>query len=222
VARQFKPNVPPMERHGARYGMGVAAAGSGPTVGSRERFHLWPFLNGEWLRGLWRPAWEPRHHVSNPIQPEAPMKTATPATALLVIDVQESFRGRPYWQAQEVPPFLANTRALIDRCREQGIPVLQVFHQEPGADSRNPFHPQSGLIRAMPELELQADAVFYKEVHSACTARRPKGSRWRIGFGATPLRKSWSRASARNNVARRPRGIASDAGFKCSLWVTQH
>ena len=103
------------------------------------------------------------------------MKAATPATALLVIDVQESFRGRPYWQADELPAFLANTRALIARCREQGIPVLQVFHQEPGADSRNPFHPQSGLIRAMPELDLQADAVFYKEVHSALYGKTTDG-----------------------------------------------
>jgi nicotinamidase-related amidase len=103
------------------------------------------------------------------------MKAATPATALLVIDVQESFRARPYWQADELPAFLANTRALIARCREQGIPVLQVFHQEPGADSRNPFHPQSGLIRAMPELDLQADAVFYKEVHSALYGKTTEG-----------------------------------------------
>jgi nicotinamidase-related amidase len=103
------------------------------------------------------------------------MKAAAPATALLVIDVQESFRARPYWQADELPAFLANTRALIARCREQGIPVLQVFHQEPGADSRDPFHPQSGLIRAMPELDLQADAVFYKEVHSALYGKTTDG-----------------------------------------------
>jgi nicotinamidase-related amidase len=120
-------------------------------------------------------AWEARHHVSNPIRLETPMKAATPATALLVIDVQESFRARPYWQADELAAFLANTRTLIARCREQGIPVLQVFHQEPGADSRDPFHPQSGLIRAMPELDLQADAVFYKEVHSALYGKTTDG-----------------------------------------------
>jgi nicotinamidase-related amidase len=103
------------------------------------------------------------------------MKSATRKTALLVIDVQESFRNRPYWQPEELPPFLANTQALIDGCRAQGIPVLQVFHQEPGPDSRNPFHPQSGFIRTMPELRLQADAVFYKEVHSALFAKTTAG-----------------------------------------------
>jgi nicotinamidase-related amidase len=95
------------------------------------------------------------------------MKAATRKTALLVIDVQESFRSRPYWQPEELPAFLANTQRLIDGFGERGVPVLQVFHQEPGEDVSNPFHPASGLVRAMPELKLKADAVFYKEVHSA-------------------------------------------------------
>lgn len=95
------------------------------------------------------------------------MKAATRKTALLVIDVQESFRSRPYWQPDELPAFLANTQRLIDSFGERGVPVLQVFHQEPGEDVSNPFHPASGLVRAMPELKLKADAVFYKEVHSA-------------------------------------------------------
>jgi nicotinamidase-related amidase len=103
------------------------------------------------------------------------MKTATRRTALLVIDVQESFRNRPYWRADDLPAFLANTQALIDRCRQQDIPILQIFHQEPGADSGNPFHPQSGLVRAMPELELRAAAVFYKEVHSALYGKTTTG-----------------------------------------------
>jgi nicotinamidase-related amidase len=94
--------------------------------------------------------------------------------AMLVIDVQESFRQRPYWQADELPRFLANTQSLLDRCRRCGIPVLQVFHQEPG-DATNPFAGASGLVRAMPELELAADAVFFKEVHSALFGRRADG-----------------------------------------------
>ena len=35
--------------------------------------------------------------------------------ALLVIDVQESFRKRPYFRAEELPTFLANVQSLIDR-----------------------------------------------------------------------------------------------------------
>jgi nicotinamidase-related amidase len=60
------------------------------------------------------------------------MKTATRKTALLVIDVQESFRSRPYWQPEELPAFLANTQRLIDACVERGVAVLQVFHRSPG------------------------------------------------------------------------------------------
>ncbi|MBV8806856.1 MAG: isochorismatase family protein [Sinobacteraceae bacterium] len=104
------------------------------------------------------------------------MKTPTYPRALLVIDVQESFRHRPYWQAEELSPFLVNTQSLIDRSRERAVPVLQVFHQEPGPDVSNPFHPDSGLVRAMPELRLNADAVFYKEVHSCLFGRTATGT----------------------------------------------
>ena len=44
--------------------------------------------------------------------------------ALLVIDAQESFRSRPYFDPAELPGFLSNTQSLIDRCQAQGIPVV--------------------------------------------------------------------------------------------------
>jgi nicotinamidase-related amidase len=142
------------------------------------------------------------------------MKTAAAKTALLVIDVQESFRNRPYWQAKEAPGFLANTQALIDRCRRQGIPVLQVFHQEPGPDTSNPFHPQSGLIRAMPELDLQADAVFYKEVHSALFGKTPAGvtlENWLRSHGVEEILVTGIRTEQCCETTTRH---ASDVGFK--------
>src|SRR5262249_56206889 len=79
--------------------------------------------------------------------PEPPMKQA-----LLVIDVQESFRHRPYWNAAEAPAFIANVQALIDRCSSRGIPVLQIFHQELTHDAADPFTAESGHVRSMPEL----------------------------------------------------------------------
>jgi nicotinamidase-related amidase len=87
--------------------------------------------------------------------------------ALLVIDVQESFRQRPYFRPEELPAFLTNVQSLIDRAPERGIAVLQVFHQEPGDDSANPFSAASGFVRTMSGLALRADAVFHKQVHSA-------------------------------------------------------
>jgi nicotinamidase-related amidase len=95
--------------------------------------------------------------------------------ALLVIDVQESFRHRPYFRAEELPAFLANLQSLIDRSRERGIPIVQVFHREPGDDRSNPFAAASGLVRPMPELELRSDAVFHKGVHSAMFATDAAG-----------------------------------------------
>ena len=65
--------------------------------------------------------------------------------ALLVIDVQESFRHRPYWNASEVAAFIANVQGLIDRCRARGVPVLQIFHQELSARCRGPVHGGVGL-----------------------------------------------------------------------------
>jgi nicotinamidase-related amidase len=95
--------------------------------------------------------------------------------ALIVVDVQESFRRRPYWRADELPAFLKNMQSLIDLSRAGGIFIAQVFHEELMDDASNPFSRSSGLVRAMPELSLQADAVFHKHVHSAMFARTADG-----------------------------------------------
>ena len=104
--------------------------------------------------------------------------------ALLVIDVQESFRHRSYFRGEGLPAFLHNVQSLIDDCRARGIPVVQVFHQEPGDDAANPFTAASGQVRPMPELALVPDAVVTKEVHSAMFGRTADG---------TPL-EQWLRA----------------------------
>jgi nicotinamidase-related amidase len=49
-------------------------------------------------------------------------------TALIVIDVQESFRHRPYFSEADVPAFLAKQQALIDGAKAAGIPIVQIFH----------------------------------------------------------------------------------------------
>jgi len=134
-------------------------------------------------------------------------------TALIVIDVQESFRSRPYWQADELPRFLANTQSLIDRCRHRGIAILQVFHQEPG-DATNPFSRASGRVRALPELELEPDAVFYKEVHSALFGKAADGTtleRWLRDRGIEEILVTGIRTEQCCETTARH---ASDLGFK--------
>lgn len=87
--------------------------------------------------------------------------------ALILVDVQESFRRRPYFRDGDVPAFLRNVQSLIDRCESHGIAIVQVFHQDPGDDARNPFTLASGYVRAMPEIKVHPHTVVHKQVHSA-------------------------------------------------------
>jgi nicotinamidase-related amidase len=95
--------------------------------------------------------------------------------ALLVIDAQESFRHRPYWNVAEVAGFIANVQGLIDRCRTRGVPVLQIFHQELSHPAGDPFAAESGFVRTLTGLSLAPAAVFHKHVHSALFGKTADG-----------------------------------------------
>lgn len=85
------------------------------------------------------------------------------ATALLVIDAQESFRHRPYWDDADLDRYLDRQQALIDGAAAAGIPVLQVFHvEEAGA-----FSIASGHVRTLAPLRIAPAAIFRKSRHSA-------------------------------------------------------
>jgi len=84
-------------------------------------------------------------------------------TALLVIDVQESFPNRPYWTERDVPAYLERQQALIDGCRARGVPVVQVFHLE----DEGAFSPASGLVRTLRGITIAPDLIVEKRVHSA-------------------------------------------------------
>jgi nicotinamidase-related amidase len=84
-------------------------------------------------------------------------------TALLVIDVQESFRHRSYWSDCDVPFFIEQLGMLIKGAKSLDIPVVQIFHVE---DS-GPFSLASGYVVPFKELTFEPDAVFYKRSHSA-------------------------------------------------------
>ena len=88
-------------------------------------------------------------------------------TALLLIDVQQSFRHRAYWTDTDVPAFLERSNALLAGCAARGIPIVQVFHTDPGPASE-PFSPASGLIRPLDGLAPYDAAVqIEKHRHSA-------------------------------------------------------
>jgi nicotinamidase-related amidase len=89
-------------------------------------------------------------------------------TCLIVIDVQESFRHRPYFTTADVPAYLAAQNALVDGCVARGIPVVRVFHSDGPEAPENPFSQVSGHVRAFEGLApFDAAATFTKSRHSA-------------------------------------------------------
>ena len=89
-------------------------------------------------------------------------------TALLVIDVQESFRHRPFWSERDLPAYLRAQNALIDGCVARGVPVVRVLHQSGPDAADNPFSAASGQVRALEGLlPFDAAATFTKSRHSA-------------------------------------------------------
>ncbi|MCB8840111.1 isochorismatase family protein [Aurantimonas sp. VKM B-3413] len=85
------------------------------------------------------------------------------ATALLVIDVQESFRHRPYWQEDHLPRFQSALNRLVSGAAERKIPVVQIFHVE----DAGPFSQGSGHVRTMDGIDVAPGKVFSKRRHSA-------------------------------------------------------
>jgi nicotinamidase-related amidase len=89
-------------------------------------------------------------------------------TCLIVIDVQESFRHRPYFSAVDVPDFLQHQNALITGCQSKGIPVVRVFHVEGPREASNAFAQESGHIRPFQGLaDFDAALTVHKSRHSA-------------------------------------------------------
>ena len=88
--------------------------------------------------------------------------------ALVVIDVQESFRARPLWATNSNPRIIENVQLLVDAARAAGEPVIWVVHSEPGTGGV--FDPESGYVRVVDDLEPAAgEPVLTKTVHNAFT-----------------------------------------------------
>ncbi len=86
--------------------------------------------------------------------------------ALIVIDVQESFRRRPLWQAISNPRIADDVARLVDGVRAAGDLVVWILHTEPG--SGGTFDPASGHVRLIEPLAPWAGiAVFTKTSHNA-------------------------------------------------------
>lgn len=89
-------------------------------------------------------------------------------TALLVIDVQQSFAHRPYFEPAEVPAYLAAQNRLIAGFEAAGLPVVRVFHVQPDPTGADPFSLESGLVRPLDGLrDFTPASTVHKTRHSA-------------------------------------------------------
>jgi nicotinamidase-related amidase len=129
----------------------------------------------------------------------------TADTALLIIDVQESFRHRPYWAEQDVPEFLSRLQTLADGAKEAGIAVVQIFHVE----DAGVFALESGFVKTLDGLSIKPDVVFQKRRHSALV-----GSGlgvWLVEYGIRRLIVSGVRTEQCCETTTRH---ASDSGYE--------
>jgi nicotinamidase-related amidase len=97
-------------------------------------------------------------------------------SALLVIDVQESFRHRPFWTDKNLLPFMTSINKLISDCEIQGIPIVRVFHTKGPTVEGNPFSRISGFVKPLADLkEYTAALEIEKHRHSALVDTGLKG-----------------------------------------------
>lgn len=73
--------------------------------------------------------------------------------ALLVIDLQESFRARPLWDLISNPDIAVPVERLVRHARANGDLVVWILHTAPGSGSV--FDPDSGHVRLLPGLTPQ-------------------------------------------------------------------
>jgi len=89
-------------------------------------------------------------------------------TALLLIDVQQSFKHRPYWRPEPAAAFLHEVNTLVAGCVERGVPIVRILHCDEPAHPDNPFSRESGLLRPMDGLRDFTPALdVVKHRHSA-------------------------------------------------------
>ncbi len=88
--------------------------------------------------------------------------------ALIVIDIQESFRQQPRWAAISNPDVAERAGQLVAAARERGELVVWVLHAEPGTGSV--FDPSLGHVRLMDGLSPRGgEPVITKSSHNAFT-----------------------------------------------------
>ena len=75
------------------------------------------------------------------------------SSALLVIDVQDSFKVPGRWERRSTPNFEANLTALIEGYRRSNLPVIWVMHSDtdPGWRTTDPGYKLMDFLDRFPE-----------------------------------------------------------------------
>src|ERR1700722_18215635 len=93
------------------------------------------------------------------------------SSALIVIDVQDSFLQQPIWAVSSNPGIAGRAGALADAARDRGEDVIWVLHAEPG--SGGPFDPARRHVPLMDGLAARpGEPVLTKTSHNAFTTTR--------------------------------------------------
>jgi nicotinamidase-related amidase len=88
--------------------------------------------------------------------------------ALLVVDVQESFRQHPLWQVISNPDIADDVSRLVEAARAEDDLVVWILHTEPG--SGTVFDPVVGQVRFIPPLAPRdGEPVLHKTSINAFT-----------------------------------------------------
>lgn len=89
-------------------------------------------------------------------------------TALVVIDVQESFRQLPLWGAVSTPDIAGRVARLVAAARSRGDRIVWILHSEPGTGSE--FDPALGFVRLVDGLApAEGEPTFTKTSANAFT-----------------------------------------------------
>lgn len=95
------------------------------------------------------------------------MPTSHQASALLVIDVQDSFKASPRWERRNNPALEANVDRLIQAFRKAGRPVFYILHSDPDEH----FQTTSPHYKLMDFLAPRADEpVLHKTTRNSFTS----------------------------------------------------
>ena len=88
-------------------------------------------------------------------------------SALLVVDIQDSFKATSRWERRSNPRFEENVDRLIQAWRGAGLPVIFVLHTDPdpGFETTSPFFKLMDFLKPEP-----GESVIVKNTRNAFTS----------------------------------------------------